>query len=242
MPTYNCGPKVEETIKSVLSQKDGLYEYIIIDGGSTDSTLEVIKKYGDQIKVISESDQGIYDAFNKGIAMATGKYLYFLGAGDLLRRDILEQLENIVPDDKLVFVYGAVYFPAQGAHQRGEVGKSKFRFRNISHQAIFYERTIFEVIGKYDLRYKYFADYVFNMKCFNNRRVKKMYVGHVIVDYERGGLSETQDDIHFRRDFPRLVRKYLGPRQYVLLKLHSIRTRLLIRTRLRRYVRKLLRR
>jgi len=83
-PTLNPGPKLEATINSVLSQNQKLFEYIIVDGGSTDETLNVIRKYGKRIKWVSKKDRGVYDAMNKGIKMARGDYLYFLGAGDHL--------------------------------------------------------------------------------------------------------------------------------------------------------------
>ncbi|MEJ7711150.1 MAG: glycosyltransferase [Pyrinomonadaceae bacterium] len=76
-PTYNCGRKLEKTIRSVLSQDKSLYEYIIIDGCSTDETSSVVEKYSNAVKFVSEKDEGVYDAMNKGIDMATGRYLYF---------------------------------------------------------------------------------------------------------------------------------------------------------------------
>src|SRR5258705_11239297 len=86
-PTLNSGPKLEATINSVLSQKEDLFEYIVVDGGSSDETLNLLRKHGERIKWISEKDRGVYDAMNKGIGMASGRYLYFLGAGDHLREN-----------------------------------------------------------------------------------------------------------------------------------------------------------
>src|SRR2546429_3018448 len=108
-PTLNPGPKLEGTIKSVLSQNKELFEYIIVDGGSTDETLNIIKKYGEHIKWISERDCGPYDSMNKGIGTANGDYLYFLGAGDLLRQNILEKVQKYIPGTPLTFIYGNVY-------------------------------------------------------------------------------------------------------------------------------------
>src|SRR2546421_9448699 len=107
-PTLNPGRKLEDTINSVLSQNKELFEYIIVDGGSTDETLDIIRKSGERIKWISEEDRGPYDSMNKGIGMATGDYLYFLGAGDLLRPNILEKVEKYIPSKPLTFVYGNV--------------------------------------------------------------------------------------------------------------------------------------
>src|SRR5260221_9607043 len=88
-PTLNPGPKLEATINSVLAQKAELFEYIIVDGGSTDETLSLVRKYGKRLTWVSKKDRGVYDAMNKGIKMARGDYLYFLGAGDHLRENIL---------------------------------------------------------------------------------------------------------------------------------------------------------
>ena len=86
--TYNAGKVLEDTIQSVIFQTYRNVEYIIVDGGSTDHTLEVANKYSDRIsKIISEPDKGLYDAMNKGIRLATGDYLCFLNAGDELHEN-----------------------------------------------------------------------------------------------------------------------------------------------------------
>ncbi len=199
-PTLNPGPKLEETINSVLSQNKKLFEYIVIDGGSTDGTLETLRKYGRKIKWISEPDSGVYDAMNKGIAKAKGEYLYFLGAGDHLRENILERIEKIIPDERLTFIYGNVYLVNDKVEYLGEVDEEKIVTWNICHQAIFYERTIFNVMGRYDLKYRLLADHAFNIKCFADKRIRKIYVDEVIADYEGGGIS-TGIDTNFMRDF-----------------------------------------
>lgn len=204
-PTYNCGRKLEKTIRSVLSQDQSLYEYIIVDGDSTDETSAVVKKYSDAVRFVSEKDEGVYDAMNKGIDLATGKYLYFLGAGDGLRADILGKIAGRMPDDKLAFVYGNVYMVDRGVIYDGEFNKTKLRKYNICHQAIFYERTIFDVVGRYEQRFNVLADYAFNIKCFWNDNVQKKYLGYVIANFEGGGLSSNQRDLAFVNEFSDLI-------------------------------------
>ena len=199
-PTLNPGPKLEATINSVLSQNDELFEFIIVDGGSTDETLSMIRKYGSRIKWISKKDRGVYDAMNKGIRIARGDYLYFLGAGDHLRENILAKVEKELPDEPLTFVYGNVYVVNIKSEYLGEFDDDKLAKLNICHQAIFYERTIFDVIGKYDLRYRLLADYAFNLKCFADKRIRRLYVDEVIADFEGGGIS-TGTDMNFIKDF-----------------------------------------
>jgi glycosyltransferase involved in cell wall biosynthesis len=201
-PTFNSGPKLEATINSVLSQNEKLFEYIIVDGGSTDETLNTIGKYGERIKWISEKDRGVYDAMNKGIKMAKGQYLYFLGAGDLMRAKILDRVDHLLPYEPLGFLYGNVYLVGGDVVYLGEFDDDKIAKSNICHQSIFYERHIFDLIGMFDLRYSKLADYAFNLKCFADKRIWKAYIAEIIADYEGGGLS-TDVDVNFLKDFHR---------------------------------------
>ncbi|SRR5713226_3061593 len=225
-PTLNPGPKLEETIKSVLAQKQDLFEYIIIDGGSTAETLNIIKRYAGQIDWLSESDESVYEAINKGIEMASGDYLYFLGAGDLLRKDVLEKIGKIIPVKHLTFLYGNVYHLVDKREHRGTFDEARIARGNICHQAIFYERCVFDVLGKYDLRYKVLADHAFNMKCFGDERIQKFYVDEVIADYEGDGISVKEKDLNFIKDLPRLIRENLGLKRYLLNRLINARYKL----------------
>lgn len=214
-PTYNCGDKLERTIQSVLSQDHTLFEYIIVDGGSTDNTLGIIKKYQDRLKLRSEPDKGIYDAMNKGIEMASGRYLNFLGAGDCLRPDILSRLHQILPAGELNFVYGNVFLVDKHEQYGYEFKNIDFiKQKNICHQAIFYARKIFDLVGAFELEYKTHADFAFNLKCFGRKDIRKTYVDHVIADYEGGGLSEQAIDLAFRADFRRLILTRLGFKEW----------------------------
>jgi glycosyltransferase involved in cell wall biosynthesis len=219
-PTLNSGAKLQETIESVLSQGKDLFEYIIVDGSSSDETLEIIKRYDGQLKWTSETDRGVYDAMNKGIEMASGDYLYFLGAGDHLRNKVLERIENLAPNEDLIFLYGKVYYLDEKREYLGRFNEAKIARANICHQAIFYSRRIFEVVGKYDLRYKLLADHAFNIKCFGDQRIKKIYVDEVIADYEGQGVSKVKD-LNFIKDMPRLIRENLGLKRYLLNRLKN---------------------
>jgi glycosyltransferase involved in cell wall biosynthesis len=156
MPTYNCADKIEKTIQSVLAQDKELYEFIIVDGQSTDKTMEIVKSHQDNLSWVSEKDNGIYDAMNKGIDLARGKYLFFLGAGDILRKDILKQIKADLLNSKYNFIYGNAHMIHRGRIyiHNGQYDKYKLAKSNICHQSIFYEKSIFELIGKYELKYK----------------------------------------------------------------------------------------
>jgi glycosyltransferase involved in cell wall biosynthesis len=204
-PTLNSGLKLDKTIRSVLSQDNNIYEYIVVDGCSTDETATIVAPHLDEIKFVSERDEGVYDAMNRAIDLASGKYLYFLGAGDTLKENILKRIAGRMPNEELSFVYGNVYMVNRGIIYDGEFDKAKLRKYNICHQSIFYERTIFETIGRYEPRFKVLADYVLNIKCFWNSDVQKRYIGYVIANFEGGGLSSTTIDTDFVSEYSDLI-------------------------------------
>jgi glycosyltransferase involved in cell wall biosynthesis len=208
-PVYNSGPKIEKTINSVLSQKSDLFEFIIVDGASTDDTLRHVEPYRDRLRFISESDLGVYDAMNKGIGLASGKYLYFLGAGDCLRPYALEEIAGLMPVEELCLVYGNVYWVDQSFIYGGEFDRARLKSYNICHQAAFYERNIFNLVGKYELRFRVLADYVLNIKCFGNDKIKKKYIDYVIANFEGGGISAQESDPALIEEHAQLIKEYL---------------------------------
>lgn len=222
-PTLNSARKLEATIKSVLSQSKELFEYIIVDGCSSDETLKMIDAYAGEIKYVSERDRGVYDAMNKGIRMSAGDYLYFLGAGDRLRPNILEKIDRLIPHQELlIMAYGNVYLVDENRHGFGKFSRMRMLRRNICHQAIFYERTIFERVGEYNLRYVGLADYALNLKCFGDDRIKKLYVDEVIADYEGSGLS-MGTDVNFTHDRADLIKENFGVWLYSLERLREFK-------------------
>jgi glycosyltransferase involved in cell wall biosynthesis len=216
-PSYNAGCKLEATIQSVLSQKEELFEYIIIDSCSTDGTLNIIRKYAGRVKYLSEPDRGVYDAMNKGIQIARGDYLYFLGAGDLLRNNVLERVDRVIPRHGRNLLYGNVHLMSGERISSGEFNKRKLARGNICHQAIFYQRTVFELIGDYDLRYSLLADYDFNLKCFSQKGIDKIYVGYVIADYEGNGASSHEGPALMNERLS-ILRKHFGYKHILLMK------------------------
>ena len=107
--TFNAEILIEKTIKSLLGQLNEEVEYIIVDGFSTDKTLEIIRKYEERIdKFISEKDLGIYDAMNKGINLSSGEYIFFLNAGDILNCDVINKILELLKKRKIDFLYGNV--------------------------------------------------------------------------------------------------------------------------------------
>lgn len=219
-PSFQAAGKLKATIDSVLGQTQGLFEYFVIDGGSTDGTQEMLKGYP-KVQWTSEPDRGIYDAMNKGITKAKGRFLYFLGAGDTLRPGILAEIAALLPkepapEDAPLFFYGNVYWVEIGEVYAGPWNPKRFSRGCLCHQAIFHDRRIFDLLGRYDIRYPLAADWALNIQCFGDRRIRKQYADLVIADYEGGGVSTTANDPQFFRDAPALLRHHLGWSTFLL--------------------------
>ncbi|QLY79129.1 glycosyltransferase family 2 protein [Clostridium intestinale] len=209
--TFNCKDKIEDTIISVLNQNSKIYEYIIMDSCSQDGTQDILEKYKDNINIYVEKDSGIYDAMNKGIIKAKGQYLYFLGAGDKLEKNILKTIEKEITEiNSPDLIYGKVFNIENNEEYGFEYEKYNFLNRNICHQAIFYKKDIFNRIGVYNLDYKYLADYDLNMRIFSNKYNTNKYLNQVFAYYEGNGVSDNNVDTKFKKDKPKLIFKYYG--------------------------------
>jgi len=216
-PTFNSGAKIAATVASVLSQGKGLYEFLVIDGGSTDDTLAHLRAQGAALRYLSEPDGGIYDAMNKGIRLTSGEFLYFLGAGDRLLPGVLEavaaeirKLPGQGQTSRATLFYGNVDRSGYSRPYDGRFNRFKLLRRNICHQAIFYQRSVFERQGFYNTRYRSLADWEFNIRCFNDRGIRKRYIPVQVADYEAGGKSATTPDPAFCAELLRLSRGWLN--------------------------------
>lgn len=221
MATYNPGDALEETLHSIYSQTWRDYEIVVIDGGSSDGTLNFLRNQGDRIgSWISETDEGVYDAYNKGIEMARGEWVYFIGAGDVLADDnVLERIFSSPIRGNLI--YADVFFGKEGRRYDGKFSRFKICRRNICHQSIFYSRSLFRDVGKFENKYRILADRAFNMKCFGDRRVHPVYLDMVVAVFKKGGLSDTGPDCEFDEDRLSLVREYFGTRYLLLMKAYQ---------------------
>lgn len=205
--TFNSASIIEDCIQSVLRQKYNNLEYIIIDGNSTDGTVDILKKYYSQIRYVSEPDKGIYDAMNKALRMSTGDYLIFIGSDDrFVSLDVLARMSTHLKNETIIY-YGNVLRPLKMEIYCGKYNKYKLAVKNISHQAIFYPRSVYKSL-QYDLHYKLFADYVYNMQLWKN--IKFQYVPILVTCYNETGLSATSVDDAFIMDYTRLRLKHLG--------------------------------
>ena len=195
-PVFNNEKDVATCIDSVIRQTYKNTEHIIIDGNSTDNTLKIIKEKAlnhSNIKFLSEPDNGIYDAMNKGIKMATGDYLFFMGSDDEFYNDtILDTIKNELKDFDII--YGNVFFRHKQLVYGFEADLNKLKYNNIPHQGIFYKKTVFDKIGLYGTDFVVSEDYIFNIKCFKNNNLTKRYTNQIITNFNDTSLSNNFRD------------------------------------------------
>lgn len=220
----NGAKTLEKALLSVVNQKFIDYEYIIIDGKSTDGSVEIIKKYESRLSVwISEPDRGVYDAMNKSISLANGKWIYFLGADDCLLDDFEAAVKYLIDENTLY--YANVYRPVLGRNYDGKFSAYKLACKNICHQSIFYPRCVWDKYS-YDLKYQVLADYHLNLRCFSDINIKFQYIPlSIAVFSDRDGVSPTKGDSKFESDKILLIKAIFPFWIYVIV---SIRTFLLM--------------
>ncbi len=204
IPSFNSEKVLAAAIESVLNQSFNDFELLIIDGLSTDNTLNIAKSYVDnRIIIISEKDKGIYDAMNKGVALANGLWLYFLGSDDILLDSNV--LQRVFEDNKIItensdFLYANIVLGDTDAIYGGYRDIFILYKYNISHQAIFVKKDILVNKGYFALKYKILADYYFNIQCFTDNNIKKSYIDIVIARYAIDGTSAKEIDAIFSNE------------------------------------------
>lgn len=196
---YNNATGLQKTVASVITQSFKDFEYIIIDGNSSDASVDVIKKNENYFAYwCSEKDKGIYDAQNKGIQKAKGDYLLFLNSGDCLENDgVLENVFSLSPKEDVL--YGELIFDF-GTHKKLSNLPSRltidYLFRdNIWHPASFIKRNLFEKYGNYDTSYKICADYDFFFKTIAIHKVSTLHLTFPISIYDTTGLSSNEQSL-----------------------------------------------
>lgn len=196
---YNAEKHIEETIQSVLSQDFNDLEYLLIDGGSNDSTVEIVNKYNSKIDcIISEKDEGMYDAMNKGIKLATGELIGILNAGDLfLNEKVVSEIVNKIEEKDAIYA-DLDYVNELNTNKVIRIWKSgEFNFTNfkygwmLPHPTLFIKKKIYENFGMYRLDYKTAADYELMLRIFYKNECSSVYLNKVIVKMRVGGASNS---------------------------------------------------
>ncbi len=200
---------LEKTIQSILNQKYSNIEYIIIDGGSREDTIKVIKKYEKYIDYwISEKDNGIYDAMNKGIELATGEWIILMNARDIFVDDyVLDKIFGNIELNGIDIVYGDTLVRDNIASYiiKSHENPAAIKKEMIAcHQSIFVRKEVYKRF-RYDTTYKTAADYDFLLKCYLNN-CKFKHVGIYVAEYDLNGLS-SKNRIRTHKEYLRAVFK-----------------------------------
>jgi glycosyltransferase involved in cell wall biosynthesis len=196
---FNSVSTIEDTIKSVLIQNYKDIEYIIVDGGSTDGTIDIINRYRNNISnIISEADNGIYDAMNKGLRVATGEILGFLNSGDFyVSETVIGQIVKSIQANNTDCCYGNLEYVAEKntsktvrrwespPYQDGLFEKGW----HPPHPTFFAKKTVFDKYGGFDLNYDIGADYELMLRFLKKFGIKSYYIPDVLVRMRSGGKS-----------------------------------------------------
>ncbi|CAG9888848.1 Glycosyl transferase, group 2 family [Bacteroides ovatus] len=234
--TYNAGNTLNTCLTSIVEQKSSEIELLIIDGGSTDNTLDIAHSYGDKIDVlISEPDKGIYDAWNKGISYSTGHWIMFIGADDILvDNSLLPYMQYVHQKSCLNYdiITACAYFVDLKGRLIKKIGepfcwKKEKRNMHISHGSTLHNESLFQEIGGYSLEYKICADYELLMRKGKNLRCA--FYDQPVLVFKIGGASFSMkcqyETFRIRKKYhtvPLIVNLYLCLKRMVGIMLKSI--------------------
>jgi len=242
--TINFNDKIglEKTIKSVINQTYTDFEFIVVDGDSSDGSKMVLEAHSEHLtRWISEFDNGIYHAMNKGIRMATGDYLLFLNSGDILiDQDVLYAAAERI-DGSVDLCYGNIHFKQKDKTTKvGFPSKLTFDFffdNNLSHQATFIRRVLFDRLFMYNEDFKIAADWEFFIYAVCKANVSYLHLNQFITVYDGAGISSDENSRKtiteersitinnyfpaFKEDYERLsLFKQRRVKQFLLIKSH----------------------
>ncbi len=215
--TYNASATIKPTLKSLKEQTCKLYEHIVVDGASTDDTLEIVKSADIQPStIISEKDRGIYDAMNKGLGVAKGDYVIFLNAGDAFHKDTTLQTiaDCVLDNDYPGIAYGQTQIVDSERHRIGDrhltapaqLTLDSFKYGMVvCHQAFVVLRKL---VDNYDTRYKYSADYEWCIRCLQ-RSHRTVYIDQILIDYLKEGVTTANHAASLWERF-RIMSYYYG--------------------------------
>ena len=219
---WNSDKTISRTIESVLGQNFQDYEYVIVDGGSTDNTIDIIKAYEQRfegkLKYKSEPDKGIYDAFNKGIERAAGKYIWLVNSDDYIEPGVLGKLHNLVKDcnDGAEPIISAIMNCVSGnGHTLYQVKSSPEKvaaaYRNNTmgtiHPATIVPKRIYDLVGLYDINYKIIGDIDWFKRAYQ-ANMPIMFADFVVTNFMVGGVSTASGSAKSRKDRRYLLRKF----------------------------------
>jgi glycosyltransferase involved in cell wall biosynthesis len=189
---------LEQTIRSVIDQTYTNFEFLIIDGNSFDSSLELINQFKDKLTYwVSEADTGIYNAMNKGILKANGEYCLFLNSGDILKNNnILEKLFSFQISEDIILCRSMSSPENKQENFENQISSSVITFNDLfitsfNHQATLIKRSLFNKYGLYNEKYKIISDHLFIIKVLGINSGTFNFVDLIITSYNTGGISKN---------------------------------------------------
>ena len=225
-PCFNSENTISRTIESVLNQTYQNYEYIIIDGRSTDKTLEIINSYksafGDKLKIVSEKDNGIYDAMNKGIKKSTGTLIGIVNSDDYYELDAIENMVSSYNNEKYLIMYGLIRTISNGKEVMVFSKNHEFLERQmITHPSCYITKKTYDDFGYYSMKYKYSADYEFMLRVNRKDEVKFKEIYHIISNFSIDGASSSSkafmDTLNLKHEYG-----YIPNLKYYFLKIKTL--------------------
>jgi len=216
---FNGAKNLEQTIISVLDQDYDNIEYIVIDGGSTDGTIDILKKYDRQLAFwTSEKDNGIYDAMNKGVKKATGAIIGIINSDDFYFPHTISKIVTAYKTGKAAIIHGnQLIIKEYGNYCCFKVSKPDltriFNYPSIFHPTCFVDKQVYNKIGLFDDRLKVIADYDFLLRAVENQ-IDFIYIDEILTGFRTGGASGSLKGWHesfaLKKKHPKLNITYLG--------------------------------
>lgn len=196
-PTFNAAAHLEQNIKSVAEQSCSTVEHIVVDGGSSDGTIEILRRYKHHLTAwVSEPDEGIADAMNKGVSRARGRFILFLGADDyFVDPDALETASSVINGEDHIWCFPVLFKHSDGAEKVMRPRQFSW-WTNIKlpfpHQGVICPAWIFRDIGQFDTRYRIQMDYDLLLRAYR-AGVKAKLADHVLTVMRDTGISSRSD-------------------------------------------------
>jgi len=231
--SFNSAKTIERTIQSVINQTYTNIEYIIIDGGSTDGTIDIIKKYSDKISYwVSEKDNGISDAFNKGIRVSNGEIIGIINSDDWYENDTIENVVKMHVENRADLYIGTLKYWLN--NNKNIIIKPNRKYKRIisffmphlPHPASFVTKEAYKSIGLFNVKYKYAMDYDFFLRAYLKRKVI-CFTDKILANMFTGGASFVNKKEAYKEVFSASKNKILGFIFYMLV-LTKIKTELLL--------------